>query len=174
MKRTFPLRLAAIFLIVAISAASVNECQGQTQDGNSVLLQELIFEGLPYTKSELRDRAKEWIGKTFRNGESVITSDTEGSLVGNYTIATAGTVGNTVIWRHRFVIDFKDKRARVKVWVEETVGKDSYPAANYWYGKAKPTKLHKAWLDQLVKDSENLLLNLKVFLGKKETSTDDW
>jgi hypothetical protein len=157
-----------IFTVFLLSYSLLG--MAQTQDGSSALLQEVTIDSLDLKQSILIDRTKEWIGKTFNSGEKVISSETSSSLVGSYIHKTTGGLGASVNWDHRFIIDVKDNRIRIKIWVDRS--RDSgYTAAQYWYGKFKPSRLHKQWLDDLVVVSGNLIISLESHLRSKG---DDW
>lgn len=160
------MRISLVIFLLTYSVLGT----AQVQDGTSALLQEVIIDSIKLEKSAITDKTKEWIGKTFNNGEKVITSVTESSIVGNYVQMTTGGLGASVNWDHRFVIDIKENRMRVKIWVDRS--RDSnYTAAQYWYGKFKPTKLHKKWLNDLVIMSGNMVTSLENHLKAKE---NDW
>lgn len=169
------MRLCIIIGVIVLHVGSY----AQTQDGNSVLLQDTVLQDLPLTKGELRDKTKEWIGKTFKSGKDVISSDTESSIVGHFIANTYGSFGLVMDWEHTLSVDFKDGKARVKIWVDRALhtNKDNallpstQPASAYWYGKHKPTKLHAKWLVELVENSGGLTRDLHKSLNGKP---DDW
>lgn len=162
-----PLKMKTKLLLLLLLAC-LGVCYGQTQDGDAVLLQEVVLDSVPLSKTEIKDKTIEWIGKTFKSGESVITSSTENSLVGNY-IETMYSGGVSFDWEHRITIDFKDNKARARIWVSRLV--TGTIASAYWYGKYKPSKLHQRWLNEMTVNSKALINNYHQHLKKKQ---EDW
>lgn len=161
-------RLIRITLIFLLTLGGVNS-NAQTQDGDAVLLQEVVLDSIPLDKSQIRDKTIEWIGKTFKSGETVITSSTENSIVGNYIDQMYGGMNTSFDWEHRFIIDLKDNKVRVRVWVTRLI--TGTVAAAYWYGKFKPSKLHQRWLNEMTVNSKALINNYHQTLKKKQ---EDW
>lgn len=140
---------------------------GQVQDGNSVLLQEVIIDSLPLSKGEIRDKSKEWIGKTFKSGKDVISSETDGSIVGHFITHTTGSMDARFTWDNTITIDFKDSKVRVKIWVDKMLD-TGYAAASYWFGPNKPKKIHARWLEEMTLEAKGFIESLNAHLISKD------
>ncbi len=161
------MKMSFMCLIGAILISSVGIAQ--EKDGKTVKQVEFIIDSLPGTSPELISKSKEWIGKSFKQGEKVITSQNDNTIVGHYNESV--NVGSTLVYfDHMITLDFKDNRVRVRIWTMET--SNSVAASDFFYPEGKqPKKIYKDWLATLYKQAVDLSVSYAKYIKAKK---EEW
>lgn len=118
MKKTI-LAFAILLFTNLTFAQEIIHRDSVVQDISQYLLKSKIIELDSITQKEIKERVKNWAGKTFVNMNEVLVSETESQLVFNYIQKVYAKVYGTVVYGGyytRIVVQIKDEKLKVSFY----------------------------------------------------------
>jgi hypothetical protein len=152
------------------------------QPSENIANQKIIIVDSSIEANQLSTRILNWIGKSFKNADKVITSKTESQVVVDYITQTYFG------WKVRLVIEFKKGKIRY-TFIDNGNTYRSVPYAiregsmhiQSYFEKKGFVKSSGYWekhiyagIIQWKNELNNIALNFENFMSKSEPNKDDW
>lgn len=126
-------------------------------------------------KQEIYNRILDWYSETFRSAEDVINYDNfeTGKISGNFINAYPFGLGSSLDCRHKLLVEFKDKKARITIDHIYNI-EGGFDIENYLLNrKGEYRSMYKTLRNNIMQNGNVLYKSLTDKLNK-EISNDNW